>query len=632
MRGIWDYIEAKQYTNFFYFSLANAKGFFSALTSSIKDHNKRFLKSVSFWSIILSFICGIVIGFLFNLWAWIPIGAILSYTVYCCIYVNFFRPKQLFDTETKVQRSEATPFGDAHWIKLSEYHLVKTAKSIYDIGDNMVLGRLETGELVCRDPKLKIGNANAVISGSSGGKKGTAYGIPILLQCIMHHKSAIITSAKGDEYAETHRIAEKFGAEVRLIVTSSNQLIYSDGVNLLRYVNTPNMVIMTSKCILNNTPKNETMMKPDYWSMGEESLFAAVLGFFCINNNCGFKATLPEVRGFMAKGPDHIEDTLIAMMPEDHPFYESFSIWKHGDSIPKRQVVQGIGYRLDFMSAKEIKDILNHDDVDLRAPAEKFCIYYVVTGIEKTYQPVTSVLLTLLYNEILSVALKNPDESLDNNVAFIIDEALAVGSIPEYAEKIATSRSFGIELTTIVQDLSDLEVLYPSTHKNVLNNAGIKVLLRTGNEDTAEYFQNLCGTYTGYASTVDRDGEHSGAREQKYSLADKSYLLNMPEDEAVVVIDGVKPKLKVKKQEYYKNYPGSRIEFYNRRDGATYHAHPMLEYYEQDTIMNHVPLYRQIENENKIGKSDKQIPQKREKQQSTAKTKKTKRVEYRKMA
>ena len=594
MATLKEYVNAKKYSSVSAFAYTNlletTTKIYDIIVLSIisikeKQNIVRLPKEKRFISTITALIIGIIIGVVIGHWLAIILLPLCTYLLFCTIYIDYIREIEKFDPEAKVQRSESNTRGNAHWLREDEYDKVKHGNNINTF-TGTILGCLPNGEFFGYKEDSGIGNGNLTAIGSSGSKKGTSLVNLNVLSNIMFHKSTIVTSTKDDVYALTHKIAEHKGATVRVLDLTANELLFSDGFNPLACIgDNSDLAGQVAKTILDNTTLQDTQFaKADYWSMGEEALFTVLVYMYCSNDR--LEASLPKIFRAISQGQEYVEG-LLELINDDSPVYELAQIYIHGDTIPKKQVLQGLGYRLGFLKSQEIKDLLGENDIDLTLPAHQFCVYYVIIPTASPYRPISSIFFTLLLFWLETEARKNGG-SLEEKVSVIIDEAFAVGSIPVYPEKIVTSRSYGVELNMLTQTLPELKLLYPGKWESILNNS-TKALLRTTDPETAEYFSKICGTFTGDVPKRDAAGTIIGTSEQEIPLASYDYLTNMEQDDIIVVMDGP-GRIKGKKQEYFKDMPGSTNLFHNDRDGKDYLAHPMLKYYDYDPIYNRIPV------------------------------------------
>lgn len=85
------------------------------------------------------------------------------------------------------------------------------------------------------------------------------------------------------------------------------------------------------------------------------------------------------------------------------------------------------------------------------------------------------------------------DKSKDVPILMMIDEFFQLGPIPTITNTLTYSRSFGLRLWLIVQDLNQLKTNYPEAWETILGACGIKQFFGVNDLFTARYVSELIG-------------------------------------------------------------------------------------------------------------------------------------------
>jgi len=78
-------------------------------------------------------------------------------------------------------------------------------------------------------------------------------------------------------------------------------------------------------------------------------------------------------------------------------------------------------------------------------------------------------------------------------VLFQLDEFAQVGSLRVIADLMGIGRGYGIQLWPVLQDLNQLEELYPKRWQTFLGNSGAQIFLGSNETKTAKYVSEQCG-------------------------------------------------------------------------------------------------------------------------------------------
>jgi type IV secretion system protein VirD4 len=136
-------------------------------------------------------------------------------------------------------------------------------------------------------------------------------------------------------------------------------------------------------------------------------------------------------------------------------------------------------------------------------------------------QPVMKLLWGTFVEELKNVT--NPRHKM----LFLIDEG-GVTPIPELYKHVATVNGRGMSFVIGIQDLSQLEGLYPTYYKTILNNCA-QVFFRQQSLETAKYVSELLGGKSAFSSSQSIHGEETSEakHEQKVALMSPQEIRGM---------------------------------------------------------------------------------------------------------
>src|SRR5699024_2761337 len=118
---------------------------------------------------------------------------------------------------------------------------------------------------------------------------------------------------------------------------------------------------------------------------------------------------------------------------------------------------------------------------DLDFVDEKAILYVKLSMEDDTFAPLTSVFFSQMINIYYDVASQSHDQKLKRKIVFMLDEFANIGKIDNYSRTLATCRSLGLSMHTIIQNKSQLEKrsMYGSEETNdILGNHDTTILDR----------------------------------------------------------------------------------------------------------------------------------------------------------
>ena len=139
-------------------------------------------------------------------------------------------------------------------------------------------------------------------------------------------------------------------------------------------------------------------------------------------------------------------------------------------------------------------------------------------------------------------------------VLFLLDEFAALGHLGAIQRAMGLMAGFGCQLWPIVQDLAQLQGLYPNRWPTFLSNAGGLQLWSVSDRDTMNYVSGMLGTRT---VTVRGESGNTNTASDNYSRIARPLLLpdelrRLCPDQQILLIPGRRPAL-TGRVTYYKD-------------------------------------------------------------------------------
>lgn len=308
-------------------------------------------------------------------------------------------------------KPENGTYGTSDWMKLEEMKKVLTIDDIPGI----ILGRFE-GNIV-KLPLDSYFNKNICVFGSSGSMKTTAFLLTNLLELSKYLKSIIVTDPKAEIYRTTSSYFRNIGYVVK--VFNLKDMRHSDRWNPLAENENINDVQTSANVIISNTQKKSG--KDEFWPRAEENLLKAFLFYFLqilVDQN-----NLTNIYKKIAGGDINEIDAMFKGLPNEHPAKMSYNIFASGSDTIKASVITGLGTRLQTFQNEDLQRLTSASDIDLTLPAQKPCIYYVVTDdMNGAYDFLSSLFYTFLFIKLVRFADSRPNGKCDVDVFCFLDE------------------------------------------------------------------------------------------------------------------------------------------------------------------------------------------------------------------
>lgn len=308
-------------------------------------------------------------------------------------------------------KPENGTYGTSDWMKLEEMKKVLTIDDIPGI----ILGRFE-GNIV-KLPLDSYFNKNICVFGSSGSMKTTAFLLTNLLEISKYLKSIIVTDPKAEIYRTTSSYFRNIGYVVK--VFNLKDMRHSDRWNPLAENENINDVQTSANVIISNTQKKSG--KDEFWPRAEENLLKAFLFYFLqilVDQN-----NLTNIYKKIAGGDINEIDAMFKGLPNEHPAKMSYNIFASGSDTIKASVITGLGTRLQTFQNEDLQRLTSASDIDLTLPAQKPCIYYIITDdMNGAYDFLSSLFYTFLFIKLVRYADSMPNGKCDVDVFCFLEE------------------------------------------------------------------------------------------------------------------------------------------------------------------------------------------------------------------
>ena len=220
----------------------------------------------------------------------------------------------------------------------------------------------------------------------------------------------------------------------------------------------------TSDVIISNTQLHNSKGGGDeFWHRAEDNLLQAFQFYFL--ETFSSQNNLTSVYKYLSSDDSEVIDNMFKKMPSGSSARQSYNVFANSaDSKTMRaSVLTGLSTRLKTFKNEDLQRLTSESDIDLTLPAQKPCIYYVITNdMDSSFDFIASLFFSFLFIKLIKYTDSKPDGKCENEVYMFLDEMANIGQIPDFNKKISTVRSRGIGLIPIFQNLGQFENRYPN--------------------------------------------------------------------------------------------------------------------------------------------------------------------------
>lgn len=441
-----------------------------------------------------------------------------------------------------------TTHGSAKWATK------KDLKKLLNSDSRFVLGKAYNQKVRYK------GNSHLLTVAPTRTGKGTCAIIPNLLR---YESSVFVIDPKGENASVTANRRRAMGQEVYILdpwAIVPNEI--SATFNPLSFLESDSSDLEENAKLIADTLvyRGDKNVDP-HWN--DEAL-TLITGFILhvVKTYPEEQRTLMKVRDLISAPSKELAETLYNMSKSKHKIIARAAI-SFLDKPEKEagSVLSNARKHTEFIDNRHIESVMGNgtpvqNKLNLSDLKKKNISVYLVLPPE--HLSTFSRWLRLLIGLAIK-SMSNTKHKTNNPVLFILDEFAVLGHLKTIEQAVGLMAGYGVQLWTILQDLSQLQDIYPDLWKSFISNAGVLQTFGTADIDTAEYISKMIGVQTievnSTSETTDyRDHKQTGTGNYSTgrSLMMPEEILNLPPYKQILFIRNYPPIL-ADKLKYYED-------------------------------------------------------------------------------
>jgi type IV secretion system protein VirD4 len=461
------------------------------------------------------------------------------------------------------RRSVATTYGSARWADTAD---IEDAGLLNDRG--VILGLYDDRYLRHDGPEHVL----AVAPTRSG--KGVGLVLPTLLTWT---DSAVVHDIKGENWELTAGWRAQFSHCLRFDPTDSTSARFNPLLEVRKGTHEVRDVQNIADILVDPEGARE---RRDHWEKTAHALLTgAILHVLYAEQD----KTLERVATFLADPSRSILRTLKIMLttnhlgtaeaPMAHPVVASIARELLNKSDNERSGVVSTAmsflglYRDPLIAANTARS--DWRIADLMHAERPVSLYLVVppSDISRT-KPLVRLILNQIGRRLTETLPNAKSEAPQRQLLLMLDEFPALGRLDFFESALAFMAGYGVRAYLVAQSLNQIDRAYGTNHA-ILDNCHVRVAFAPNDERTAKRLSDALGTATELKRQTNLSGKrlsawlsHTSISEQETPrpLLTPGEVLQLPQDEALVLVSGV-PPIRARKLRYYtdRNFLARRL-------------------------------------------------------------------------
>ncbi len=434
---------------------------------------------------------------------------------------------------------QGVEYGSARWGNAKDIEPYMDS----EFENNILLTQTERLMMSGRPKQPKYArNKNILVIGGSGSGKTRFFVKPNLMQL---HSSYVVTDPKGTVLIECGKMLKKGKYKIKVLntINFSKSMHY----NPFAYLRSEKDILKLVNTIIVNTKGEGQQSGEDFWVKAEKLYYTALIAYIWYEapeEEQNFAMLIDLIDASEAREDDenfkNAVDLLFDELEEKDPNHfavRQYKKYKLAAGKTAKSILISCGARLAPFDIKELRDLMEYDDLELDTLGEqKTALFVIISDTDATFNFVVSIMYSQLFNLLCDKADDVYNGRLPVHVRMLLDEFANIGQIPQFEKLIATIRSREISASIILQSKSQLKAIYKDNADTIEGNCDTTLFLGGKEKTTLKDLEDVLGKETiDLYNTSDTRGTS-----QSYGLNyQKTGKALMSQDE-IAVMDGGK--------------------------------------------------------------------------------------------
>lgn len=285
------------------------------------------------------------------------------------------------------------------------------------------------------------------------------------------------------------------------IKTYENNLLLTNNLMMKHLAETNRLITSLSTMIT----AESTPQKDPFWNNSAKNLLEGLIGLFLEeykdNNISREQITLTSIKKFQSSSMEEENFEIL----NDYINQKSYGL-KSKDSLTSilsasentyKSITAVFGEKMSLFDDINVANITSSSDFKFDILGnEKTALYVIVPDEDKTYYTLITIIIGMLYRELVKLANAQKDKKLPVRIQWILDEFANCPPLDSIEALVSVARSRGMNFSFFIQSFSQLDQVYgKEIAQIILDNSGL-VYLKTNTQSCAETISKYLGKKT----------------------------------------------------------------------------------------------------------------------------------------
>lgn len=286
-----------------------------------------------------------------------------------------------------------------------------------------------------------------------------------------------------------------------------NEEVEYNNLAMSSYAETNRLITSLSTMIM----QEKTQSKDPFWNNSARNLLEGLIGFFLEEYKKGTirreQITMTSIRKFQNSSMQERNFAKFKMYIEKKDYGD-----KSKDSLTSilsasentyKSITAVFGEKMALFDDVNVANVTSDSDFDFNILGkEPTALFVIVPDEDKTYFTLVTIIVGLLYRELVKLANIQDNKKLPVQIDWILDEFANCPPLADIEAIVSVARSRGMRFHFFIQSFSQLDNVYgKEVSQIILDNCGL-IYLKTNTQDTAEQISKLLGKTSITSSSI----------------------------------------------------------------------------------------------------------------------------------
>ena len=293
---------------------------------------------------------------------------------------------------------------------------------------------------------------------------------------------------------------EKYMEYEKLSKSNKNKQLEYNNLAMSSYAESNRLISSLATMVM----QEKAQQKDPFWNNSAKNLLEGLIGFFLEEYKNGNirreQITMTSIRKFQNSSMQeknfmkfklYIErkeygnkskDTLTSILSANENTYKS--------------VTAVFGEKMSLFDDINVANVTSESDFELNTLGkEPTALFVIVPDEDKTYFTLVTIVVGLLYRELVKLANSQDNKKLPIQIDWILDEFANCPPLADIEAIVSVARSRGMRFHFFIQSFSQLNNVYgKDVAQIILDNCGL-IYLKTNTQETAETISSWLGSH-----------------------------------------------------------------------------------------------------------------------------------------